>query len=191
MGGRMVLAAVLGGVVLFLWGFVSHALIPLGMTGHVQTGLANEDQIASLLKQSATQHAVYWIPGGDHARAGDDEAYQQAWIEKSKAGPFALVMVDPDGRDLGDKSLFVNEFATDVGMALIAVFLIVAAGGLANLLARCVFCVLLCVFGFLQTDVRLWNWDGFPPDLTVAGLVDHVIAGVLLGIVISLVLKRR
>lgn len=190
MGGRMVLAALLGGLVIFIWGALSHMVLQLGDKGMGPLP-GGEAQVAAALKENVKAPGIYWIPGGDMQRVRSDEAYAKEWEEKLRAGPYALMVVKPDGSEPMSPMQLAREFATSVGMALIAVFLIVAAGGLSGMFARIAFCVLLALFGYLQHDVRFWNWYGFPPEFTIAQLIDKVVAGVLLGIVISLVIKRR
>lgn len=189
MGGRMILAAILGGLALFVWGALSHMVFQLGDHG-MRTFGANEPQVAAALKAGASEHGLYFVPGLEPAKQKDDAA-RSAWEAKLREGPYAMVVVKPDGAEPMSPMQLVREFGTSVGLALIAVFLIVVAGGLSGAVARVVFCALLSLFGLLQHDVRFWNWYLFPGDFTGAQFADKLIGGVVLGLVIHLVLRKR
>ncbi|MBI5362526.1 MAG: hypothetical protein HZA53_05055 [Planctomycetes bacterium] len=189
MGGRVILAALLGGLALFLWGWVAHMALPLGTMGlsNLPTG---EAQVAEALRSHVTTAGVYVVPGFDPARKWDG-AYQESIASQRKAGPYALMVVVPKDALSMDSSQLVNEAGTSITLALIAAFLILVAGGLSSLWARLLFCVLLACFGLLQTDVRFWNWYQFPGTFTLAQVIDKVAGGVILGLVIHLVYRRR
>lgn len=189
MGGRMILAALLGGLALFVWGAVSHTVLQLGDHG-MRSLPAAEAQVSAALKEGVKEPGLYFVPGRDEARLGDD-AYRKEWEGRLRAGPYALMVVQPEGTDAMSPMQLVREFATSVGLALIAVFLIVVAGGLSGAVARIAFCMLLAFFGLLQHDVRFWNWYLFPGDFTAAQFADKLIGGALLGVVIHLVLRKR
>jgi len=192
MGGRMILAALLGGLALFVWGFLFHAVFMMDLRfKHDLRG--GEAELAALVKSHAPAHGVYALPGYGALRTENSEANQEAYAQRVKEGPVGFVVVLPEGRDIaaGFPMQLLREYATSVGLALIATFLIVVAGGLSGPIARVTFCVLLALFGCLQTDVRFWNWDFFPADWTIYLLIDKVVGGVLLGIVLHLVLRKR
>lgn len=189
MGRRMVLASFLGGLVIFVWGFVSHMLLPLGQHG-LKPLPAAEAQMASALKAAAPSEGIYLVPAIDWNRM-NDETYKTDAEARLRAGPYGFLVVQPGGTEPMTPATLMRELATNIGMAFLATFLIVAAGGFSGHLARIVFCVMLVLFGFLQTDVRLWNWYKFPADFTLAQFADKLIGGVLLGIVVTAILKRR
>jgi hypothetical protein len=189
-GGRMILASLLGGLVLFLWGFLSHAVLPLGHVG-VRDLTSGETELAALLKQHMPEDGIYTIPSADMDRMGEDEAYSEEIMARMKAGPYAFMAVRPGGVEPMMARHLTNQYATCVGMALIATFLIVVAGGLSGPIARIAFCVLLSLFGALQTEVPNWNWYAFPGDFTLAQVVDHVVGGALLGLTIHLLIPKR
>lgn len=188
MGGRVILAAILGGIALFVWGAVAHMFLPLGTMG--QSPLpGGEAEITSALKTHVTQPGVYWIPGFDTDRMSD-QAYQDELKAKVGAGPWAWMVVRPKEVPFGEPIQYVRELSVSIGLALIAAFLILVAGGLSALWARILFCVLLAGFGLLQTDVRFWNWYQFPDAFTLAQAISHLVGGALLGVVIHLVYRR-
>ncbi len=191
MGGRMILAALLGGLALFLWGFAYHAMSGMGHSPLHQLA-SGEAEIGALLTQGAPEPGMYAVPGMADVVAGKEGA-EDAWSAKAKAGPNALILVQPQSYDWDAEMpmQLAREFAVCVGLALLATFLITVAGGLSGAVARIVFCVLMSLFGLLQSDLRFWNWYRFPDDWTLSQFLDKVVGGIVLGIVLHLVLRKR
>lgn len=189
MGGRMILAAILGGIALFVWGAVAHMALHLG-DAQIRDVPAAQAELRAALRASIHEHGIYGVPD-HHAFMRGEPGAEERFTAESKEGPYALMVVKPDGMPLMSPMQLVRELATSILLALIATFLIVVAGGLSGPVARIVFCMLLALFGLFQTEVRFWNWYLFPNDFTVIQFVDKLVGGAILGIVIHLVLKKR
>lgn len=189
MGGRMVWAAVLGGVVLFMWGFVAHMLLGLS-EAHVREPSGERASATAWLHQSSPEHGVLITP---MPPSDTSEPAQLAYEARVKSEPYAFIVVQPAGMPEGVQlpQHLVREVGICIVMALIAVFLIAVAGGLSGPVSRILFCVLLAGFGFLQTDARYLVWYHFPVGWTVAQLIEKLVGGALLGLVIHLVLGKR
>ncbi|MBK7874291.1 MAG: hypothetical protein IPJ77_00795 [Planctomycetes bacterium] len=189
MGGRIILAAILGGIALFVWGAIAHMALPLGTMGMANLP-GGETQVADALRANVTQPGVYRLPAWDEQRMSDS-AYRDELAAKVKAGPSGLLIVVPKDGLAGETIQYLHEGAVCIGLALLAAFLILVAGGLSALWARILFCVLLASFGLLQTEARFWNWYQYPDAFIVAQVIDKVVAGVLLDVVIHLVYSKR
>ena len=185
---RLIMGALLGGFVLFMWGAVSHMMLPIGTMG-MKLGSGDDSAVASAMQQRFTQgEGVYITPGFDKAQQGD-EAAMTAWAEKAKAGPYALVMYHPDGV-ASDPTMMRQlpiEFATNFFCALLASILIAAIGG--SYLRRVGMITLLGVFAGVAVLVPLWNWYYFPFDFVLGGLLCHALGWLLAGLVIAKVVK--
>ena len=185
---RLIMGALLGGLVLFFWGFVSHMLLPVGTMG-MKFGAGDDSAVVSAMQQRFTQgEGAYITPGFDKAQQGDPAA-MQAWSEKATAGPYALVMYHPDGVK-SDPTMMRQlpiEFATNFFCALLASILIAAIGG--SYLRRVGMITLLGVFAGVAVLIPYWNWYYFPFDFVLGGLICHVVGWLLAGLVIAKVVK--
>lgn len=184
---RILIAALLGGLLVFFWGFVSHTLLPLGESGMEQP--VDEDVVLAALKQGLpAKEGLYFVPTIDHD-AYDDPAKVAAYSAKALAHPNAVVFYQPVGRDgMAMGPMLGVELATNV----------VSAGVLAWILAllpagfgrRVSVAVAAGVFGWLIISVPQWNWYRFPLDMTLAGLVTAVVGWGLAGAVMAWWLGR-
>jgi len=185
---RVLVAALLGGVVMFLWGAVAHVALGLGETGIRQP--ASEDVVLSTLHQGlGEQPGVYILPSVDPAKMGD-KAVMSAYSTKSKASPYAWVVYLPQGDDLSDMSRQLpRQWASDTLASLALAFVM----GLAafSFMTRIGIALAASVFAWLSTMVPYWNWYRFPINFTVAALIEQVIGWLLAGAVMAWWLGRN
>ncbi len=64
MAKKIVMAGVLGGIVLFLWQWVSHMLLPLGDAGIKR--MENEEAVIAALQPNIPQPGFYFFPAPDN-----------------------------------------------------------------------------------------------------------------------------
>src|SRR5262245_59593708 len=83
----------LGGVVLFVWGALSHTVLPLGHIGGRVVPPAQEPATLAALRGSLQERAVYVFPGMPMDRQPTDEE-QRAWEEKYRSG-YGIVAYSP------------------------------------------------------------------------------------------------
>jgi hypothetical protein len=184
--GRRVLAAIAGGVVVFVWSALSHMALGLGTAG-IST-MPNEDRMAQAIRGSITEPGLYFFPGFDASRKFTPEE-EKAWTEKYRRGPSGILIVQPGGRDPMAPEQLVIELVADILAAGVAAFLL---GGLAgSFTARVAAVGLLGVFEWLDINVSYWNWYKFPTAFTLAALVEQVVGWTLAGLVMALILRGR
>jgi hypothetical protein len=183
--GRIVLAGLVGGIVTFVWGALSHRALPLG-----EVGLQNmpaEEQLVPLLKQSITTRGLYAFPGMD--RKDKSEAACNAWEEKLKAGPQGLLIYDPAGGEVMSLGQLGIEFVSNF---LAAMLLAVVLSGLrAGKFAGALVGAGMGLFAWLSISISYWNWYRFPADFTTSEMIQQGVGGALTGLAIAWVLGRR
>ena len=96
--GRRVLAAIAGGVVVFVWSALSHTALGLGTAG-IST-IPNEERVAQALRGAIAEPGLYFLPGFDTSHKMTAEE-QKAWTEKYRRGPSGILVIQPGGRDRG------------------------------------------------------------------------------------------
>ncbi len=180
---KLLIAGIVGGVVVFIWGYVSHALLPLGKTG-IKT-LPGEAALLSTLSNSLSEPGVYLFPAEG---AEGDEAEKAAWKAKYTSGPRGTLAWDPQtGFEPQSPEQLGAEFASNVLAALLAAILVSWARG--PYLGRVLFVGLLGVFGWLSISVSHWNWYRFPTDFTLAEGIGEAVGWLIAGIVIAGLVK--
>ncbi len=185
----IVIGGLLGGVVMFFWGFVSHMLLPIGSAGLIEASLAQQDAVIATLKDNLQQGAgVYIVPM--EMAAMSDEATAKAAGARALANPYAFIVYQPQGVDTVSH-MGTNlgiEWATNTVSALLAAFLVsFAAVGFGK---RVLLVVLIGLFGWIANMLPMWNWYRFTPDFVHGLLVTQVVGWLLVGIVIAWALRR-
>jgi hypothetical protein len=184
---RIVVAGLLGGLVLFFWGFVSHTFLPLGEMGHETP--KNEDAVLAVLKENLDEEGYYVVPGIT-AEQYEDPAAVAAWGDKTSANPYAFILYQPVGRNEAEMGpRLVTELVTNLLSAILAAWVINLAG--VGFFRRVLMATSLGLFAWLVVSVPQWNWYRFPWDMTVGNLAMSVVGWFLAGLPMAWWLGRQ
>lgn len=185
---RILIAAVLGGLVMFFWGFASHMLLPIGNMGMKEAG--NEDVVIAAMREGfPAGEGVYMVPGISPEKMNDPVA-AAAYSAKAKANPNAFIVYQPqgeDGMDMGQE--LGQEFATNVVSSFLLAW--VLALGAFGFRKRVMVSAAMGLFAWTAISVPYWNWYRFPIDLTTGALLQQVIGWTLAGAVMAWWLGRK
>ena len=187
---KILLAGLLGGIILYIWGAAAWVVIPLHK-GSLHR-MANEESVVAAMKTGLPVKGVYLFPGmpGGGMDTAASQAAMNAYARKYEQGPTGMVIYDPGGLSPMMTGQMIIGFIVDVLCAFLAAWLLArstAAG--AGYVARVCFCGLLGILITLFGDVGRWNWMNFPLDYTTAVAADTVIAWVLAGLGIGWLIK--
>jgi len=178
MAKRILLAGVLGGLALFLWGGLAHDVLGLGSVG-IQN-LPQQQPVMDALKLSAPPSGFYIFPPVDAA----------AKVAPDKVGgPYGMMIYHSAGAGGGMGGQLVNEFILNIVLALFAAYLLSLASGLTGYLARVGFVTLLGLTVGLMLNVEYWNWYGFPMSYTIASIAIVVIGFLFIGLIAAAIVK--
>lgn len=185
---RVLIAGIIGGILMFIWGAVAHMALGLGNAG--LRAPAHEDQVLSSLHEGlGAEPGVYILPwlGPEHM---GDAAAVKAYGEKAQAAPYAWVVYLPQGEDTTKMTpQLLRQWASDTLAALALAFLM----GLAALSfrQRMGVAIVAALFAWLSTLVPYWNWYRFPTSLTEAALVEQLVGWLIAGAAMAWWLGRR
>jgi hypothetical protein len=185
---RILIAGLIGGIVMFIWGAVAHVALPLGQIGIKQP--TNEDVVLVATRTGLpAEDGVYILPSMDPAHMGD-KSFANAYAAKTKTSPFAFVVYQAQGTDLTDMSQELpKQWASDTLAALVAAFVMAYAGlGFGR---RVIIAAAMGVFAWLSVSVPYWTWYRFPLNFTLGSLAEQLIGWILAGIAIAWWLGRR
>jgi len=191
MNTRILFAGILGGVVLFIWNFVAHDLLPLGEMG-VRL-MPNEDAMSSALQTNLGDTSGFYVfpTGGLTPGASGEQkkAAMQKSIEQMAAGPAGVLIYRPK-RVFNFPKRLIIQFGTDVGCALLAVFLL-SQTSIAGFGGKVGFVLTAGILAAIATNVPYANWYGFPKDYTLGQMIIQVVGFLLVGIVAAMMVGRR
>ena len=183
---RVIIAGLLGGLVIFIWGAVAHMVLPFGEMGVGQA--SNEDAVIQILKDNMPKQGVYMVPGLSNAQMADEKAVL-AYQAKAVAQPNAFIVYQPEGRDGTQMNQnLLHEYISNTLAALIAA-MILSLGAL-SFSKRVLLSVGLGVFSWLTVSAPYWNWYRFPQDFSLANLVMLSIGWLLAGFAMAWWLGR-
>lgn len=176
---RIVLASLLAGAAVFVWGVVSWMVLPW----HTATirDLTDGEPVVEMLGDRLESSGVYHYPG--LGEEGDQEAIQ----ERHRQGPnINLLVWSTEGSDPRSSWPFVGGFAMNIVAALLAASLLArAAVVLPRYRDRVLFVALLGGFAAVATRISDWNWGLLPLDFSLVMAIDLTIAWFVAGLVLA------
>ena len=188
MAKRVVIAGILGGVVIFLWGYLAHTVLGLGEVGIKE--LSNEQAVVGALRASTSEPGFYFFPGVGMTTGASPEQMRAA-MQKAAGGPYGIVIWHPSGAEYITPRRLGVQFGLNVVQALFAAILLSCATGLSSYVSRVGFVFLAGVLAALSTNVEYLNWYSFPSNYTLGYMATQIIGFLLAGFVVAGFVKRR
>jgi len=182
---KILIAALVGGVVAFLWGFVSWAA--LGFSNQYTHEFENEDAVLAALAEGATEPGFYLVPG---MRDADGEMRDmEAWQQMSSEGPYAQVMLRPEGMDHNPAMMMPRGLLLEIVAALLIALLVAGTGPSASFVGRARVGFLMGLFAGVAGPMINWNFMGAPLEWSLFLVMDTLVTWTLAGIGVAAVLK--
>ena len=182
---RIIIAAIVGGIIVFVWSAVAHIFTPLGTMGI--KSLPDEARIVGTFS-GVPASGMYFFPGMDMTRKPTAEE-QKAYAEKIRTSPSGLLIITKSGGESMSPRQLGSEFASNVIAALIAAILVSFMIG--SWLKRAFAVALFGVFGVVSLLVSYWIWLGFPAEYICGELITEVVGWFLAGLAIAKIVRPR
>jgi hypothetical protein len=177
--GRILLGGLLGAILMFAWGFVTHT--KLARDAGPKSPASNEALLGAL-RENLTESGVYEVatlePGTD-PNAADA-------LEKMIPGPHAFLVYTASGQVEMGKALGI-EFGTNFLAAFFIAWAVRSSRG--GYLGRVAAATLFGVVAWLSISASQWNWYEFPWSLVQVDLIEQVGGWFLAGLAIAAVAR--
>jgi hypothetical protein len=175
---RVLVAGLIGGILMFMWGVMAHMALGLGNVGIKQP--ANENVALSGLQEGlGGQAGVYILPSLDPKKMGD-AAEVRTYSIKAVRSPYAWVVYQPQGTDMMQMGPQIGrQWASDTLSALALAFVMGLA--VVGFRRRLAIAAAAALFAWLSTMLPYWNWYRFPLDFTLAALVEQLVGWLIAG----------
>lgn len=183
---RIVVAGVLGGVLLFLWGAVAHMMLPFSENAMKQ--IPDEAAVIAAARGNITESGVYFFPYVNYMQASPQE--QEAYAAKLAQGPSGLLVVRAGAHDMDMVPELPIEAISNILAALLAAA-VVWGLRIATYGRRVAAIFAFGVVAWLSVCVSQWTWYGFSTQFLVADLVDQWGGWLVAGLGMAAVLKAR
>jgi hypothetical protein len=187
---KILLAAILGGIALFVWESVAHMLTPLGDAG-IQ-GLSNEQPVLAALKENIKAPGFYFFPAPQIAPGMTKEQQHQAMqvaMDEWSTGPAGILIFHPSGAESLSARQLLTQFGADVVVMLLAAALLARATGLKSYAARLGFVTLMGLIPTLRSELPYWNWYGFPGVYLAAQFAVQLVGFLVGGLVLARLIR--
>lgn len=187
----LVLGAVLGGVVVFVWSAVSWMLLPWHESS--MRSFTDEAAVAQVIMDNAPSGGMFMIPGMPPGYASMSQAQKDscaaAMAQMKAAGPYLYGVVwrgvkEDMGRQMGIGLLF------DILAALLVTMLVMRTGGMSwggRVMFIVTAALAVCLIGLAPN----WIWWHHPSGDVIVSMADVLIAWTLAGMVIAKVAAPR
>ncbi len=186
---KLILATVLGGLTLFLWGFISHSL--LGWYAPQYRTFTNQDAVEEAIVSGVSGSGLFLLPNmtpQQKSLPSAERAVAEAeMMERLFRGPmvFAVIRVGPSA---SFPVLLLIQLLLSLLAALTAAWLLYRAG-FATYGSRVAFVAALSLPIVLWAKLPAWNWWSFPAGFTFVESVDALIGWTLLGVVLGRLIR--
>lgn len=186
MAKKILLGALVGGVVVFIVSGIFHMATNLGEFGFKV--LTNEDATLSTMRSSIPDSGLYLFPAADVTKGRSAED-QSAYLAKYKAGPTGLLAYSKGGSDLQFGKLLVNQFLFSLIAALFASWILGITASATTYGSRVLIVFLTSLFAGFVYALPYWNWYKFPLDYTVAYVGTWCASWLVAGFAMAAVVK--
>lgn len=165
---RLALAAIAGGLVLFLWGALAWMVLPLHSS---IKPLPDETAMVSSMQRANAPRGVYFT--------GDPE---------KGAKPQMLIVYTPQAVTLSP-SQFARTLLLDI-LAALGVAWLLSRAAAKTFASRVLFVAIAGgVIAALIVDLPNWNWFAYPGDYTFFSMADKVIGWALAGLALAAIVR--
>jgi hypothetical protein len=191
---KIILAGIVGGIILWVWGFFSWVVLPLHQSAMRQ--IPNETEIVGTIARALPGKGVYVYPRMPLESAGtgaaEQEAAMSAYMQKYQSGPTGMIFFDPAGRDPfmpGQMTSGLLIFMLSAGIVAWLLSRSTAAGG--TFISRVIYCGVIGTLFAVGCYLSDWNWMGWSFDWTRALMIDSIVAWLLAGTGIAAIMKQQ
>jgi len=168
------LGVFLAALVVFVWSFISHTLIP--WWGDVHHEFTDETAVAATLTENADGDGIYILP--------NYEPEDEAGKARMAAGPVAFIAFTAGGMDPMSVQPLILQFVFNLLIALLMSRLMFCVGE-TSFTVRLRMVVVIAVIAGLMTHLPYWAWYGFSGGLTALFMLDLVVGWFLGGLVLA------
>ena len=178
--------ALMGGLIVFIWGLFSWMIFPWHQT--CMKKFSCERGVADAIREYAPESGVYILPNTFHKENGCPTEMKKS-MQMMENGPFVFAAVKLEGMGKMTMGSFVLSLILQVIGAFIATWMLMQTKGLSffkQIGFFTLFGLSIGVLGLLPE----WNWWGFSFCYVLVNMIDLVVGWTLAGFAVAKVLKR-
>jgi hypothetical protein len=184
---KVLLPGILGGLLVFLWSFIAHMVLPIGTMGVSSAPLQNEEAVLTAMKSNFPESGLYLMPWMDMNQNASAEQ-SKAQETRYRTGPVAFLVYHATGIAPISAGQLIRQLLFQITGGLIAAF--VVSMTMASLGMRAFVVMLFGIFSWVTVNLPHWNWYRFPMAFTIGAGLDAVIGWLIGGFLIAWMVQR-
>lgn len=185
MTSKRILGCLLGAIVVFMWGFVAHTLLPIGSMGVKLLPPEQEGPLTAAIAGHIDEPGFYYFPGAPDGKELGELSPQEVerYSARYSEGPTGILVLAPEGiQPMSSRNLGI-QFATCLLGAFLAAFIL--AHVVASYSRRVLITTMLGLFAWVVVSIPYFNWYSYPLDYTLGSGIDQVFGWFLGGLIIA------
>jgi len=185
--GKGILAAFLGALAMFVWGFVSWKFVKL----MPQESFSNSATIAESMRASSDEDGVYFVPLMPDT-TDKESSEHKSWSKEFSRGPRAMVIYNTGEFD-PDKFMYtamLKGFLVMLASCLLAAIMLGNAK-IGPYMGRVIFCVTFGAIIAVYSNGSQWAWFYAPLGWTIPAIINDIVAWACAGLVMGAMIKPR
>jgi hypothetical protein len=180
-------AAIVGGLVVFIWSMFSWMALPWHQK--CMNKFTYEDDVASVIRDNAPVPGIYVLPNTFGYKEGENTEHMHKAMKMMEEGPFMFASIQPNGMGKMGMKPFVGSLILQFIGAYFVTWMLMQTKGM-SFRAKVGFVTLFGLSVGVLGKLPDWNWWGFSASYVMTAVVDLVIGWFLAGLAIAKVLKK-
>lgn len=169
--------AVIGGIIVFVWGMISWGLLPWHRMA--MNHFSSPNKVAEVVQSNTMEDGAYVYCCNMHPHD----------CKSHGAGPFIFAIVKKEGMNMKGAQLLVKGLIINIIAAFFVTWMLFRSKA-QPYWHKVGFFVLAALFAAFATHFPAWNWMGFPAGYTFVALIDLVIAWFLAGLAVAKIVHK-
>ena len=187
MSNSLLKGALVGGLIVFIWGMFSWMVLPWHQ--NCLSKFQNESSVAAAIRENAPVSGMYVLPNTFSYNQETSQDEIASGLKMMESGPFVFASVRTDGIGSMNFGHFILSFLINFAGALIVTWMLLQAKGLK--FKKQVGFVTLFGLGIgILSQIPDWNWWGFSGCYVLSNMFDYAFGWFLGGLGIAKVLKK-
>jgi hypothetical protein len=192
---KIIIAGIVGGILIFVWSFVSHMVLPVGHWGVQSFPVPGNEALQAVINANIQHEGLYAYPGVENMDTlMTDQAAKAAYEEKYKAGPSGILIVVPKGESMFSINKLLRELGSDVAAAILGALIIFWGVDRSSLFRTFGMSIALGLMAWFLISTSYNIWYRFPRDLIIGEAITEVAGFAIAGIgfyIVSLFFRGR
>jgi hypothetical protein len=179
---KLVKCAVVGGLVLFVWGMISWVVLPWHKM-HMMS-FKNDEKVMDVIKDNASESGIYILPNCSENQSHSDMMKNRDMMMK---GPFVFAAVSMEGKNPDMTASMVKGFLLKVIAAFIVSWMLMQTR--LNYQRQVGFVTIVGLLIGLTGVLPYWIWFGFPGGFAIATIFEAIVGWFFAGLVIAKMIR--